>query len=284
MLSKSLVKQKYIDYINMVIKSNRISHAYLIEIDDYDNDFIYVINFVKMILCNISYDDVFVCDDKIISLIDNGNFSDISIVEPDGNWIKKNQLLELQKEYSNKSLFGLKRIYIIKYAEKMNLSSANTILKFLEEPDDDIIAFILTENRYLVLDTILSRCQVLTLREDSFCNSIDNNIIFLLNYIVNPREFFIKYNFCVSNCIVDKNIAKEYFIRIEDILVNYLNYIYCDYLNFNDEYLNILRENNDNYILFCLSLIEKYLPKLDFNVNYKMWLDSFFAELIDGGL
>ena len=38
--------------------------------------------------------------------------------------------------------------YIIKNAERLNPSSANTILKFLEEPEDNIIAILLTNNRY----------------------------------------------------------------------------------------------------------------------------------------
>ena len=57
---------------------------------------------------------------------------------------------------------------IIKETEKLNASSANTILKFLEEPEDGIIAILLTDNRYHVLDTILSRCQILSLKENEF--------------------------------------------------------------------------------------------------------------------
>ena len=50
-------------------------------------------------------------------------------------------------------------LFIIYNAEKLNTSSANTILKFLEEPEENIIAVLTTDNRYQVLDTILSRCQ-----------------------------------------------------------------------------------------------------------------------------
>ena len=41
--------------------------------------------------------------------------------------------MSLQKEYHNTSLLGNKRIYIIMHAECLNASSANTILKFIEE-------------------------------------------------------------------------------------------------------------------------------------------------------
>ena len=43
------------------------------------------------------------------------------------------------------------------------VSSANTILKFLEEPAPNIVAILLTKNIYQVLETIVSRCQIISL-------------------------------------------------------------------------------------------------------------------------
>ena len=43
MSNLSLVKKNYIDYINNVINNNKISHAYLIEFDNYINYFTYII-------------------------------------------------------------------------------------------------------------------------------------------------------------------------------------------------------------------------------------------------
>ena len=59
-----------------------------------------------------------------------------------------------------------KLIYIIDPAEKLNPASANTILKFLEEPPEGIVAILITENKYNVLETIVSRCQCLSLVND----------------------------------------------------------------------------------------------------------------------
>ena len=61
-------------------------------------------------------------------------------------WIKKEQLLELQEEFMTKGLLTSKKIYIITDATKLNTSSANSILKFLEEPADNIIAILLADN------------------------------------------------------------------------------------------------------------------------------------------
>ena len=35
-------------------------------------------------------------------------------------------------------------------------------------------------------------------------------------------------------------------------------------------------------LLSIISIIEEEIPKLDYNVNYKLWIDSFFSKLIGG--
>ena len=148
----SFVKEHFINYIDKLIINNKISHTYLIELDNYDLDYSYVISFVKMILTNLTYNQLSSSKNDIISLIDSNNYPDLVVIEPDGSSIKKSQLMNLQKEFSNKSLYTSKRVYIIKNAEKLNSSSANTILKFLEEPENDIIALLLTDNRYHIIE------------------------------------------------------------------------------------------------------------------------------------
>lgn len=278
----SIVKKNFINYIDKVIKNKKISHAYLVEIDNYENDSEYLFDFIKMILCDCSYHELINKNDKIISLIDSNNYPDIKVIEPDGNWIKKSQLLELQKEYSNKSLLGKKRIYIIKNAEKLNSSSANTMLKFLEEPEDDIIAFLITDNRYHVLDTILSRCQILNLRESCFTFNNSEELVDLLDCVLNPKNFFIKYNFLVNDVIADKIKFKDDLLMIENVFISYLNLKYSASKELDDTFTNMLNKVNDNVIIRCISIIEGEIPKLDYNVNYKLWLDSLFSKLVGG--
>ena len=278
----SVIVKNYINYIDQIIKNNKVSHAYLFEINDYDSDFKYILNFVKMILCNISYEKISTSNDQIISLIDNNNYPDIKIIEPEGNTIKKNQLIELQKDYNNKSLLNGKRIYIIRNAEKLNPASANTMLKFLEEPEEDIIAFLVTDNRYHVIDTIISRCQILTLKEDNLSFNEDDDVLDLLKCVIKPSDFFIKYNYFLNNVFVDKNIALDKFKVIENIIVSYLNYEYCD-INIDEKIVSILKDSSSNKLLLILSIFEEEIPKLEFNVNFKLWLDSLFSRLVIGG-
>lgn len=279
----SLIKQNYIRYIDKIIQNHKVSHSYLIEIGNYDQDMVFVYDFIKMILCDLNYEDLKKSDNPIISLIDHDNYPDIKVIEPDGSMIKKIQMIDLQKEYSNKSLLNGKRIYIIKNAEKLNVSSANTMLKFLEEPEDDIIAFLITDNRYHVLDTILSRCQILTLRDDFLLLEEDEKVFEFLECIASPRNFFLKYHHFLNEILVDKNVAASIIHKVEETIIYYLNYKNGLLYEIDDNILKILDKMEESMLLYELSVIEEELPKLEFNVNYKLWIDSLFAKIIIGG-
>ena len=274
----SNIQDKYIRYIDSIIANHRISHAYLVEVNNYDQDIAFIYDFIKMILCDCSYEDMKKSDNPIIHQIDDGNYPDITVISSDTSVINKSLIKSLQKEFSNKSLLNGKRIYIIREAEKLNGYSANTILKFLEEPEDDIIAFLVTDNRYHVIDTILSRCQILTLKDDSFTVEIDDQILDLLDCVMNPNNFFIKYNSYTKDTFVDKSVLKEQLMVVENVILSYLE----NSKNLSSSAVNLLKKKDNKELIRILSVIEDEIPKLDFNVNFKLWIDSLFAKLIGG--
>ncbi len=276
----SIIKKNYIDCINQIVIHNKISHSYLIEIEDYDNDFSYILSFIKMILCNVTYDKID-SSNSIVSLIDSNNYPDLFILEPDGNTFKKNQLIDLQRDFKNKSLLGGKRVYIIKNAEKFNQASSNSILKFLEEPEEDIIAFLLTDNRFHVLDTILSRCQVLSLIEYKNDYYIDEDVTSLLSYLKNPSDFFVHYNYISNHIFIDKNTFLAQIDNVEKIIISYYYSFYS--LNSDvipDNILSILNGIKKEKLLSIISIIEKEKEVLEYNVNFKLFLDSFYSKII----
>ena len=278
--NNSLIKHNFINYIDNVILNNKISHAYLIEVDNYEDDLKYIYDFIKMILLNCEYEKIDNNSD-IIKQIDSNNYPDIRVISTDTSIIKKSQLLELQEEYNNKSLLDNKRVYIILEAEKLNDSAANTMLKFLEEPEDDIIAFLVTNNRYHVINTLLSRCQVLSIKENSFDLEYDDNFIELLNSIVNPNSFFINYKDYSNNIFIDKEVTKNLFIKVENTILSYLESKYTKN-KYDETIINILAKKDEKELLRIISVIEDELPKLEFNVNFKLWLDSLFSKFIGG--
>lgn len=273
------IQNKFVSYIEKIMISNKLSHAYLIETEDSSTEFPLVLLFVKMILCPLEINkcDKLNCSKcNVCRLIDEKNFPDFEIIEADGNQIKKNQLLELKDEFQKTSLIGKRRVYVIKGAEKLNPSSANTILKFLEEPEENIIAILLTRNRYQVLDTILSRCQILALNDASMVIRYDDEIALFLKYLFNGKDLFIHYKEILDNILVDKNKAKEVFEQVEKIILGYLGG------KLNSDYdLTIFKEIEKKTLLKYVSIIEEEIPKLVYNINYKLWLDSIYTRFVE---
>ncbi len=68
---------------------------------------------------------------------------------------------EILKKLALKSFEGGYKIMIIWMADKMNIEASNKILKILEEPPAKTIFILITENEKSILQTILSRCQVI---------------------------------------------------------------------------------------------------------------------------
>lgn len=273
------IQNKFVSYIEKIMMSNKLSHAYLIEMEDSSIEFPLVLLFVKMILCPLEINkcDKLNCSKcNVCRLIDEKNFPDFEIIEADGNQIKKNQLLELKDEFQKTSLIGKRRVYVIKDAEKLNPSSANTILKFLEEPEENIIAILLTRNRYQVLDTILSRCQILALNDASMVIRYDDEIALFLKYLFNGKDLFIHYKEILDNILVDKNKAKEVFEQVEKIILGYLGG------KSNSDYdLTIFKGFEKTVLLKYVSIIEEEIPKLVYNINYKLWLDSIYTRFVE---
>lgn len=273
------IQNKFVSYIEKIMMSNKLSHAYLMEMEDSSTEFPLVLLFVKMILCPLEINkcDKLNCSKcNVCRLVDEKNFPDFEIIEADGNQIKKNQLLELKDEFQKTSLIGKRRVYVIKDAEKLNPSSANTILKFLEEPEENIIAILLTRNRYQVLDTILSRCQILALNDASMVIRYDDEIALFLKYLFNGKDLFIHYKEILDNILVDKNKAKEVFEQVEKIILGYLGG------KLNSDYdLTIFKGIEKKTLLKYVSIIEEEIPKLVYNINYKLWLDSIYTRFVE---
>ncbi|MFS0943372.1 DNA polymerase III, delta' subunit [Enterococcus sp. DIV0182] len=97
--------------------------------------------------------------------IQNNEHPDVLVVEPEGQTIKVDQIRRLQTEFSRSGYESKKKVFIIKEAEKMNVSAANSLLKFLEEPPGDFLAILETDAIGRILPTIQSRCQVLHFQE-----------------------------------------------------------------------------------------------------------------------
>ncbi|WP_295746541.1 DNA polymerase III subunit delta' [uncultured Limosilactobacillus sp.] len=94
----------------------------------------------------------------------SGNHPDVLVAAPTGRQIKVDTLRQMKAEFTKSGLEGNQKVFIIKDADKMTVSAANSLLKFIEEPGEGIYIFMLTTNRNAILPTIQSRTQLLELR------------------------------------------------------------------------------------------------------------------------
>ena len=247
------------------IKNGKLSHAYLFETNNNPKSLDIIYSFVKEIMCprNTTCDNCNIC-----SRIDNGNFLELKVINPDGLQIKKEQMNELQDEFSKASLESNKRVYIINECEKMNLQASNSILKFLEEPVDNIIAILVTNNINKVLKTIVSRCQVISLNRNNYLisdNSFENVASILTNSSIDRDRF-----------LIDERIKSNYFS-----VINFIDF-YED--NKSDTIVYVKKMWHDNFKdrqdnIFAIDiLINFYYDVLKFKINGQV---SIFVDEVD---
>ena len=286
-----LSKKYFTKLLKNRLKNNYFVHAYLIEIDNYEDDFKYVLTLVKALLCeneNINDLDNLNCNNcNICSLVDSDNYPDLYIIEGDDTTIKKEQIVKLEDEFKNTSLLKNKRIYIIKESEKMNDSSSNTLLKFLEEPNDNIVAILLTKDRYKLLPTIISRCQIISLKSNNIVVDDSNMYLNLIKYLIDGDDLFLNYDSIIDQYFigVDKEgkekILKSNLIKHFNNVCNILmNLFYSN--NIVEKEFQFLEKLDKLKILNIVDIIQRELIKLNYNVSSKMWLDSLYSKIIGG--
>lgn len=225
---------------------NGLSHAYLFELNDNVYAYEMIMSFVKKVLSN--------GDENISKRIDDGNYSELKHIFPDGQLIKKEQLEELQKAFSTMSLENDKRFYIIHDAEKLNVAAANSLLKFLEEPSDGIIAILLTNNINLMLKTIVSRCQILTFSK-------------------NKVEDYIKFNQITSDITLHKLFFTIWKNKDE------LNEYHRNFVKKVIEFINCYEKNKLKTIVYENRFFEEINDKIELN-NFFECVILFYRDLL----
>ena len=145
--------------LQTIHEKKRMAHAYIFDGEKNTGKKDVLNFFVKLLLCEQIKDNVPCETCRHCRRVDSGNHVNIQQVEPDGNVIKIDQIRDLISEMQMVGVEEGRKIYIIHDADKLNVSSANMLLKFLEEPDGEITAILLTEQIQSILPTIRSRCQ-----------------------------------------------------------------------------------------------------------------------------
>ena len=255
---------------------NKLPHAFLLETNDYDKCYIDLFKFIKLINCPNEYKDNCSLDNcNLCNLIDTNNLPSLFIIDTDTLSIKIDKINELKEKFSTKPVFSKYNVYVIKEADKLNASSGNALLKFLEEPDDDIIGFFVTNNSERIISTIKSRCQVINCTYDIAGFNIDDemldNIKIFLNSIYNNKD----------DILCTKNVIDLYSERadLELFFKKMLYYFNECYFGKRKDLIPMVRNIKKENIINIIVLIEEILKYILSNVNIDLILDKFVIEM-----
>lgn len=259
-INKSLTK------LLELYNENKIAHAYLLE----TNDVIKCLNEVKKML-KIIFKDI----ENINELIDKEYLPSLKIINTLEKNIKKEDIDLIQKSFALSSQYTSLNVYIIVNPEKMNSSAYNKLLKFLEEPEENIIGFFITNAKENIASTIISRCEIIkviyaNLEENSNLN-IDKERYSKI--YEDAKEYINKIELEKENIILYNNsvILKKYANR-NDLtdLIKVMYKIYFDAFHSKNKYHNNYKK---------LKIISTYLYKCQYNVNLNLFLDSLTFEI-----
>ena len=278
------------NFYNYASNLKKYYHAYLFEVDSITDNYPLILAFAKMIICKNHYTNKENCNNcNICHLIDENYYEDLKIIEPDGMSIKKEQILDLQKKLSLKSSNNTNQVYIIKEANKLNPSAANSLLKFIEEPESGIYGILITTDRKQILETILSRCNLISLKsskKQEFDREEIQNIVNFLKLLHQKKESMIaelKESF-FSIYETRDDIIKS-FNLMEIVLDNMINLNYQITSSINSDICDIIKANLSDIsvsdLIFYLEKIVKFKNKLILvpNINLNLFMDRFVIEM-----
>lgn len=148
-------RQTAVAYLEEALASGKVTHAYLLVGDEDSGKEDVALRFAS----------------ALVAGDDEGEFQaarrlahpDVHVYEPDGIRTYSIALVrELAADASLAPIRSSRKVYIVTHAEALAESSANALLKTLEEPPPDAVLVLLAEREGSVLDTIRSRCELLS--------------------------------------------------------------------------------------------------------------------------
>ena len=147
------------------IKSGRIPHAIMIEGESDDCKLQLALYIASAAVCESQGSPCGQC--KNCHLASVGTHPDITRVSAiDGKkFLSVAQIRELRADAFVKAHSASHRVFIIEDAHRMNEQAQNALLKVLEEPPKNVIFILLVPSKTILLDTIISRCVLLSLLE-----------------------------------------------------------------------------------------------------------------------
>lgn len=273
-----MIESDKFQYILNSYHENKLAHAFLLETNDEEQCYKDVLKLIKKLNCSFNFSENCDLECNICHLIDNGNLPSLITISPDGTFIKKDQILDMMEKFKSVPIFTKFNCYVIKNSECFNSSSANTILKFLEEPEDNILGFFITNNKINVISTIRSRCQEIKVNysEDEirfYDESTMLNMICYLDSIYKNKDDLLYNKTNMVSLYSDRKEWQKFFIG----MFYYLNDVYKDKVEYSG--IKIFKELSKEKIIQIILLVEDILKYIRSNGNIELILDKFVIEM-----
>lgn len=244
-----------LDFLRQAYKKERFSHLYLIFGEKGSGKKNLVFETAHFMLEPFYKHQLHLKD-----MIKEQKIPNVLFIEPEGQSIKKEQILNLQQEFSKTSLVKGPRIYIINHVDKMTTSASNSLLKFMEEPSNqNTYGFLLTENKDVILPTILSRSQVIKLKNP------DEDVLY---------EKLIEEHIDPSLAKLLPHLTKNFDQAIEMAIDPNM----IELIHFMKDFAKIWHQKTQPLALFFMNSRQLLTMNRDF---FKMFLELLFLYFID---
>jgi DNA polymerase-3 subunit delta' len=156
-------QEEQITLLRNAIEKDRLAHAYLFFGMKGVGKRTTAEVFAKALNC--AEDRLDACDRCISCLkIEKSNHPDVMVLKAAGQFIRIQDIREIQNQMRFRPFEGRKRVFILIDAETMNIAAANALLKTLEEPSPSNILILLSSRPHQLPATIVSRCQKVRFR------------------------------------------------------------------------------------------------------------------------
>ncbi len=152
--------------LNNLLLQNRLPHALLFWGPEGVGKFTTAIALSKILFCKSPEQNDYCGRCSSCLRIDSGNHPDVRIVGP----VKKSRTIavesveQIQELAVLSPLEGMKKVFILRDADRLTAAGQHKFLKTLEEPPGDCIFVLTTEYPRLLFQTIRSRCQSVRFR------------------------------------------------------------------------------------------------------------------------
>lgn len=159
--SAILGQTKALTLLRRALESGRLAHAYLFSGPDGVGKTTVALDLAAVLLCRAPEGEHPCGRCPGCLKFRTGNHPDFQRIRPDGAAIKIDQIRELKKALTFAPFESRQRIVLLEEVHTMRREASNSLLKVLEEPPAGNLLLLLGDAGGSILDTIVSRCQVI---------------------------------------------------------------------------------------------------------------------------